>query len=106
MGVRLEGDSPVAALVGEYLDAVSRGEGVAAAKRYFHRTIDRPFGRHPAAAVLAARALLAPGNAEVEGRLPAANDRHGAVVDYRRESNAGVRPPVWRGPRIRQFRDS
>ena len=27
MGVRLEGSSPVAAFVGEYLDAVSRGKG-------------------------------------------------------------------------------
>ena len=92
MGVRLEGNPPVAALVGGYLDPVTREEGIAAAKRYSHRAIDRPFGRQPAAAVLAARALLAPGNAEVEGRLPAANDRQGAVVDYRRESNAGVRP--------------
>jgi ketosteroid isomerase-like protein len=39
MGVRTVDKSSVAALAGEYLDAVSRGKGVAAAERYFHPNI-------------------------------------------------------------------
>jgi ketosteroid isomerase-like protein len=39
MGMNTEARSPVAALAGEYLDAVSRGEGAAAAERYFHPNI-------------------------------------------------------------------
>jgi ketosteroid isomerase-like protein len=39
MGVNTEAGSSVAALAGEYLDAVTRGEGVAAAERYFHGDI-------------------------------------------------------------------
>ena len=36
MGVRTVRRPSVAALTGEYLDAVTRGEGAAAAERYFH----------------------------------------------------------------------
>jgi ketosteroid isomerase-like protein len=39
MGVNAEAGSSVAALAGEYLDAVTRGEGAAAAERYFHSEI-------------------------------------------------------------------
>lgn len=39
MALNGEGGSPVAALAGAYLDAVSRGEGIAAAERYFHPDI-------------------------------------------------------------------
>jgi ketosteroid isomerase-like protein len=39
MGVRTEAGSSVAALAAEYLDAVTRGEGIAAAERYFHPEI-------------------------------------------------------------------
>jgi ketosteroid isomerase-like protein len=37
--VRAEGKSSVAALAAAYLDAVSRGEGIAAVERYFHPDI-------------------------------------------------------------------
>lgn len=39
MGVNTEAASSVASLAEAYLDAVSRGEGVAAAERYFHPDI-------------------------------------------------------------------
>lgn len=39
MGVRSVRGPSVAALAGEYLDAVTRGEGAAAAERYFHPEI-------------------------------------------------------------------
>ena len=39
MGVNARAPSSVGALVEAYLDAVSRGDGVAAAERYFHRDI-------------------------------------------------------------------
>jgi ketosteroid isomerase-like protein len=39
MGVNTEAGSSVAAMAGEYLDAVTRGEGDAAAERYFHPDI-------------------------------------------------------------------
>jgi ketosteroid isomerase-like protein len=39
MGIDTEAGSPVAALAADYLDAVSRGEGVAAAERHFHPDI-------------------------------------------------------------------
>jgi ketosteroid isomerase-like protein len=39
MGVRSEAGSAIAALTGGYLDAVTRGEGAAAAERYFHPDI-------------------------------------------------------------------
>ncbi len=39
MGVKTEARSSVAALAGAYLDAVSRGEGAAAAERHFHPDI-------------------------------------------------------------------
>jgi ketosteroid isomerase-like protein len=39
MGLKAEPGSSVAALAAEYLDAVSRGEGAAAAERYFHPEI-------------------------------------------------------------------
>ena len=39
MGVNTEAGSSVAALAGEYLDAVTRGEGAAAAERFFHPDI-------------------------------------------------------------------
>jgi ketosteroid isomerase-like protein len=39
MGVTTEAGSSVARLAGEYLDAVTRGEGAAAAERYFHPDI-------------------------------------------------------------------
>jgi ketosteroid isomerase-like protein len=39
MGVSAESGSSVAVLAGEYLDAVTRGEGATAAERYFHRDI-------------------------------------------------------------------
>jgi ketosteroid isomerase-like protein len=39
MGVNTEAGSSVAALAAEYLDAVTRGEGAAAAERYFHPDI-------------------------------------------------------------------
>jgi ketosteroid isomerase-like protein len=39
MGVNTEPGSSVAALAGAYLDAVTRGEGAAAAERYFHPDI-------------------------------------------------------------------
>jgi ketosteroid isomerase-like protein len=39
MGVNTEAGSSVAALAGEYLDAVTRGEGAAAAELYFHPDI-------------------------------------------------------------------
>jgi ketosteroid isomerase-like protein len=39
VGLNPEARSSVAALAGEYLDAVTRGEGAAAAERYFHPDI-------------------------------------------------------------------
>jgi ketosteroid isomerase-like protein len=39
MGLNTEAGSSVAALAGKYLDAVTRGEGAAAAERYFHPDI-------------------------------------------------------------------
>jgi ketosteroid isomerase-like protein len=39
MGLKPEARASVAALAGEYLDAVARGDGAAAAERYFHPDI-------------------------------------------------------------------